>query len=106
MKPSHDVHRWCLLHHISTSWINNDDIHQGLEVVASDKDIHSSLDVAREKVGELPLNMCSTFQSNSCNNILKFIVGYDAHSCKGIKANGYLDHRWYDYIDNVKDGQP
>jgi hypothetical protein len=104
-KQSLCYHRWCLLHHISISWDNNDDIHQGPEVVFRDKDIQSLLDVAKEKVGELPLNMCATFQNNSYNNILKYIVGYNVHSCKGTKANGYLDHLWYDHIDNVKDGQ-
>jgi hypothetical protein len=95
-----------LLHHnIYVSQDNNDDIHQGPKAVFRDKDIHSLLDVAREKVGELLLNMCATFQNNSYNNILKYIVGYNVQSRKGTKANGYLDHLWYDHIDNVKDGQ-
>jgi hypothetical protein len=33
------------------------------------------------------------------------IVDYNAHSHKGTKANGYLDHQWYDHSDNMKDGQ-
>jgi len=41
------------------NWINNDNVHQSLEVVFGDKDIHSLLGVAREKVGDLFLNMCS-----------------------------------------------
>jgi hypothetical protein len=64
----------CSLHHIYVSWINNDDVHEGPEVVFGDKDIDSSLGVAREKVEDLFLNMCSTFQSNSCNNIPKCIM--------------------------------
>jgi hypothetical protein len=99
-------HHRCLLHHIYANRISNDDIHQGPEVVFGDKDIHSSLDVTREKVGELPLNMCSTLQNNSYNDILKYIMGYDVHSHKGTKTNGYLNHQWYDHINNVKNGQP
>jgi hypothetical protein len=45
-----------------------------MEVVFGNKNIHLSLDVAREKVGDLPLNMCSVFQSNSYNNTLKCVV--------------------------------
>jgi hypothetical protein len=98
-------HRQCLLHHIYVSQINHDNIHQGPEIIFGDKDIHSLLDVAKEKVGELPLNMCSILQNNSCNSILKYIVGYDVHSHKGTKTNGYLNHQWYDQTNNVKDGQ-
>jgi hypothetical protein len=65
----------CSLHHIYTSWVNNDNIHQSPEAISSDKDIHSLLGVAKEKVEDLPLNMCSTFQSNSCENISKFVAG-------------------------------
>ncbi len=53
----------------------NDDVHQGLKVIYGDKDIHSSLGVAREKVGDL-MNMSSIFQNNSCDSILKCIMGY------------------------------
>jgi hypothetical protein len=66
----------CVLHHICASRVSNDDIHQGPKVVSSDKDIHSLSSVAREKVGARPLNMCSTFQSNSYDSILKCMVGY------------------------------
>ncbi len=51
--------RWCSLHHICASWINNDNVHQHPEIIFGDKDIHSSLGVAREKVRDLPLNMCA-----------------------------------------------
>jgi len=57
------------------SQVINDDVHQGLKVISSDKDIHSSSGVAREKVGDL-VNMSSIFQNNSCDNILKCIMGY------------------------------
>jgi len=67
--------RWCSLHHICVNYVNNDNVHQALEVVYGDKDIHSSLGVAKEKVGNPLLNMCSTFQSNNYDNILKCIVG-------------------------------
>ncbi len=69
-------HHQCLLHHICVSWFNNDNIHQGSEVLSGDKDIHSSSSVANEKVGDLLLNMCSIFRSNSYDNISKYIVGY------------------------------
>ncbi len=59
----------CSLHHIYASWISNDNIHQGLEVVFTDKDINLLSNVMREKVGDFPLNMCSILQSNSGNNI-------------------------------------
>jgi hypothetical protein len=58
------------------SQVNNDNIHQGLEAIYGDKDIHSSSSVVREKVGDLLLNMCFTFQNNNCNNISKCIVSY------------------------------
>ncbi len=65
----------CSLHHICASQINHDDVHKGLEIVFGDKDIHSSSAIAREKVGNLLLNMCSTLQSNSYDSILKCIMG-------------------------------
>jgi hypothetical protein len=65
----------CSLHHIFVHRINNDNIHQSSEAVFGDKDIHSLLGVAREKVGDLPLNMCSILQNNRLNNMLKFVVG-------------------------------
>jgi hypothetical protein len=66
----------CLLHHFCANWVNNDNIHQSSKIVSGDKDIHLSLGVAREKVGDLHLNMCSTFQSNNYNNISKCVMGY------------------------------
>jgi hypothetical protein len=53
------------------------------KTISGDKDIHSLLGVAREKVGDLPLNMCSTFQSNNYDNISKRILLY-AHFYKGL----------------------
>jgi hypothetical protein len=41
------------------SWVNNDNIHQSLEAIFGDKDIHLLSSVAKEKVGDLFLNMCS-----------------------------------------------
>jgi hypothetical protein len=58
------------------SRVSSDDVHQGLEAIYANNDILLSLNVAREKVGDLLLNMCSTFQNNSYNNITKCIVGY------------------------------
>jgi hypothetical protein len=69
-------HHQCLLHHIYMNPVNNDDIHQGLKVVFNDKDIHLSLGVTREKVRDLPLNMCSILQINSYDNIPNCIMGY------------------------------
>ncbi len=37
--------------------------HQSSKIVSSDKDIHLLLGAAREKVGDLPLNMCSIFKA-------------------------------------------
>jgi hypothetical protein len=68
--------RQCSLHHICASRVNNDSVHQSMEVISNNKNIHSSTSVVREKVGDLPLNMCSTLQSNSSNNIPKCIMGY------------------------------
>jgi hypothetical protein len=38
------------------SQVSNDDVHQGLETISGDKDIHSLSSVARKKVGDLLLN--------------------------------------------------
>jgi hypothetical protein len=62
------------LHHNCANWVNNDDVHQGSEGIFGDKDIHSSLGITKKKVGNLPLDMCSTFQNNSWDCILKCIV--------------------------------
>jgi hypothetical protein len=47
-----------------------------LEAISKNKDIHFSSDVAKEKVGDLLLNMCSTLQNNSYKSILKYMMGY------------------------------
>jgi hypothetical protein len=41
--------RQCSLYHIYRNQVNNDDIHQGLESISDDKDIHLSLGVAKER---------------------------------------------------------
>jgi hypothetical protein len=69
-------HCWCSLHHICVSRVNNDNVHQSMEAIFGNKNILLSSSVARQKVGDLLLNMCSTFQNNSCNRILKCVVGY------------------------------
>jgi hypothetical protein len=69
-------HHRCLLHHICASRVNNDDVHQSSEAISDDKDIHLSSNVVKEKVGGLPLNMCSILQNNNCDNILNCIMGY------------------------------
>ncbi len=68
-------HRRYSLHHIYASWVNNDDVHQSSEVVSDDKNIHLLSSVVKEKMGDLPINMCSNFQNNSCDNIPKCIMG-------------------------------
>jgi hypothetical protein len=49
----------CLLYHICVSQVSNDKVYQSTKVISSNKNIHSSLNVSKEKVGDLPLNMCS-----------------------------------------------
>jgi len=51
-------------------------VHQHLKAIFGDKNIHSLMGVAKEKVGDLPLNMCAILQSNNCDNISKCIMGY------------------------------
>jgi hypothetical protein len=46
---------------LSTLLCQHIDVHRGLEFVFNDKDIHLSLGVVRGKVGDLLLNMFSTF---------------------------------------------
>ncbi len=65
-----------MLHHICANWVNNDDVHQGLKVISTDKNIHSSSGMAKEKVGDILLNMYSTLQINSHDSYLKCIVGW------------------------------
>jgi hypothetical protein len=57
------------------SWINKDIVHQSMKIIFSYKNIHLSSSVAKEKVGNIPLNMCSVFQGNNCNNIPKCVMG-------------------------------
>jgi hypothetical protein len=45
--------RQCSLHCVYASRVNNDDVHQGLKAISSDKDMHTLSGVAREKVGDL-----------------------------------------------------
>jgi len=81
----------CSLNHIYVSWVNNDNAHQSRKVVSSNKNIHLSLDVLKEEVGNLPLNMCSVFQSNSYNNIPTCVMNYYMFTSTWHQANGYLD---------------
>jgi hypothetical protein len=77
-----------------------------MKVVSNGKDIQSSSSAVKEKVGDL-LNMCSIIQSNSCNNILKCIMGYHTFTfIRAPKQMRYLDCQWYFDINTVKDGQP
>ncbi len=56
------------------SQVNNDNVHQNTKVNSDNKNIHSSSNVLREKVGDLSLNMCFVFQSNRYNNIPMCVV--------------------------------
>jgi hypothetical protein len=64
----------CLLYRIYENRINNDNVHQNTKAISGSKNIHSLLGMVKEKVGNLPLNMCSLLQSNNCNNIPKCLV--------------------------------
>jgi hypothetical protein len=66
---------WCSLHHIYANRISNDKVHESTETISSNKNIHLLSDVTREKVRDLPLNMCSIFKNNIYNNILKCVMG-------------------------------
>jgi hypothetical protein len=66
--------RRCSLYNIYVSQVNNDNVHQNTKVISSNKSIHSSSNVLREKVGDLFLKMCFVFQSNSYNNIPTCVV--------------------------------
>ncbi len=68
-------HHQSVLHQICTNRINNDNVRQGWKIVFDDDNIHSSLCMAREKVGNLFLYMSSTLQCDSCNDISKCIMG-------------------------------
>ncbi len=61
-------HYQCSLHHIYANQVTNDDVHQ------SSKNIRSSSGLAREKVGDLPLNMYSILQSNNIQSISWVVV--------------------------------
>jgi len=51
---------------------------QGPKILSDDDNIHSSLFMAREKMENLFLYMSSILQHNSCNDILKSIMGCSA----------------------------
>jgi hypothetical protein len=67
--------RQCSLHHICASQVSNDKVHQNIETISSNKNIHSLLGVAKEKVGNLLLNMCFVLHNNNCNSIPKCVMG-------------------------------
>ncbi len=69
-------HCQSLSHHIYASQVNNDNVHQSSKIISSNKNIHSPLNVTREKVKDLLLKMCSAFQNNNYNNIPKCVMGY------------------------------
>jgi hypothetical protein len=73
-----------------------------METISSNKNIHSSSGVVREKVRNLLVNMCSALQ-NSRQQYLEMCHGLlYAHSHRGIEANGYLSHQWYDHTDTIR----
>lgn len=70
------------------SQVNNDNIHQGLKGVFSDKNIHSLSSLVSEKVGD-PLNICFILQSNSYDNIPKCNMGcYTFTHARALKQMG------------------
>jgi len=58
--------------------MTDDNIRQCLKTISNDDNIHSSLYMAREKVGNLFVYMSSTFWCDGCNGILKCIMGCSA----------------------------
>jgi hypothetical protein len=82
------------------SRIGNDNIHQGLKIVSSDDNIHSSMCVAGEKVRNFSLCISSTLQCDNYNGILKRIM---SHYRTSNIANGYPNHQLSNHIDIVKD---
>ncbi len=82
----------CLLHHIYMSRINNNNVHQGREVVFGDKDIHLSLGVVREKV-KTSLWTCAQFSKTIIMIVSKNISWVVVLSLpQRDRTNGYLDH--------------
>jgi hypothetical protein len=68
------------LYQICTNLISNDNVYQGLKIVFGDDNIHSSLCMAREKLGNLYLYVNSTPQCDNCNDISKCIM-VKVHHC-------------------------
>ncbi len=68
---------WSTLHQIWMSWIDNDNVYQGLKTIYGDDNIHSSSCVVGEKVKNLSLYMSSIFWCYNCNDISKCIMGYN-----------------------------
>ncbi len=75
-------HHWCMccyqcsLNRFYVSQVSNDNFHQNLKTISSDNNMHLSLNMMKEKVGDLLLNMHFALQSSSCNSILKCVMGY------------------------------
>jgi hypothetical protein len=67
-----------MLYHIWVGQIGYENIYLRLKIVFGDKNIDLLLSEAGEKVGNLFLYVCSSFQNNSCNDIPKNIVNYNA----------------------------
>jgi len=69
-------------HYTKFVWVGlimtDDNIRQCLKTISNDDNIHSSLYMAREKVGNLFVYMSSTFWCDGCNGILKCIMGCSA----------------------------
>jgi hypothetical protein len=59
------------------------------------RDINLLLGVTKEKVEDLPLNMWSILESNSCTVLEVYHVLLYIHYHKGIETNGYLSCQWY-----------
>jgi len=94
------------LHQICTSWISNDNVHQGLKTIFRDDNIHLFLCMAKEKVGT-SFCMWAAF-SNMIVATVSWSVSWIKmhHSHMGSIANGYPNHGWYGHIDIIKYVQP
>ncbi len=70
--------RQSTLHQIWMSWINNENICQGLKKFFGENNIHSFLCVVREKQKNFFLYVSSIFQCDDYNDISKHIMGCNA----------------------------
>jgi hypothetical protein len=80
------------LHHIYVNWVNNDNVHQSIKVVSSNKIIHSLSSMARERWKTF-FYICVPL-----SKIIVVTISWSVlwglmyvHFFKGIETNGYLN---------------